>query len=485
MARRDTRMPLWDGRIGLAKGLIRNVRRGIRQVQASHKVSAVFDDPNLIGSAGLVPVMRLARKAGLQDLLKEHLSVPCPNAAVKAAGVVAGMLAGADSIDDLDVLRHGGMSKIFTGVRAPSTLGTFLRTFTFGHVRQLDAVHSRVLSGLAAAVPRLLTGTDAMAFIDIDDTIRQVHGYAKQGAAYGYSGVKGLNAQIAALSSPTCAPVITAARLRKGNAVSGHGANRLIIDAIATARAAGATGQVMVRADSGYYRQDVIAAAVRARAWFSVTVRMNPSVRQAIAAIPDQAWTAISYPRAIWDADEARWISEAEVAEIDFTAFTSHPKKRQVPCRLVVRLVQRLNKATIAAAEQGQDPLFTTWRHHGFITNSTLTAVAADQTHRDHAIIEQVIAELKSGPLAHTPSGKFTANAAWLALACTAFNLLRAAGAAAGVRHAKARWATLRTHLIAIPARIASTARRLVLHLPTDWPWAPAWEDLWATATTP
>jgi len=450
-------------------------------VQASHKVSAVFDDPNLIGSAGLVPVMRLAEKAGLQDLLKEHLSVPSANAGVKAAAVVAGMLVGADCIDDLDVLRHGGMAKVFTGVRAPSTLGTFLRAFTFGHVRQLDAVHTRVLAGLAAAVPKLLTGTDALAFVDIDDTIRQVHGYAKQGAAYGYSGVKGVNAQIAVLSSPTCVPVIAAARLRKGNVVSGHGADRLIVDAIATARAAGATGQVMVRADSGYYRQDVIAAAVRANAWFSVTVRMNPSVRQAIAAIPDHAWTTIQYPRAIWDADEQRWISEAEVAETDFTAFTSHPTKRQVPCRLVVRRVKRLNPA----AKQGQDELFTMFRHHGFVTNSTLTAIDADETHRDHAIIEQVIAELKNGPLAHVPSGNFTANAAWLTLACTAFNLLRAAGTAASVRHAKARWATLRAHLIDVPARIASTARRLVLHLPTDWPWAPAWEDLWATSTTP
>jgi len=478
-------MPLWDGRIGLVYGLIRTVRRGIRQVQASHKVSAVFDDPNLIGSAGLVPVMRLAERAGLHHLLDEQLSVPCPNARVKAAGVVAGMLAGADSIDDLDVMRHGGMAKVFAGVRAPSTLGTFLRSFTFGHVRQLDAVASRTLTGLAAAVPRLLAGSDGLAFVDIDDTIRQVHGYAKQGAAYGYSGVKGLNAQVAALSSPTCAPVIAAARLRKGNVVSGHGADRLIVDAVATARSAGATGQVMVRADSGYYRQDVIAAAVRAKAWFSVTVRMNPSVRQAIAAIPDQAWTAIRYPRAIWDADEQRWISEAQVAEIDFTAFTSHPTKRQVPCRLVVRRVERLNKATIAAAKHGQEQLFTTWRHHGFVTNSTLTAIAADETHRDHAIIEQVIAELKDGPLAHAPSGKFTANAAWLALACLAFNLLRAAGAAASVRHAKARWATLRTHLVAVPARIASTARRLVLHLPTDWPWAPAWEDLWPPPPPP
>ncbi|MBK7610668.1 MAG: hypothetical protein IPJ15_04940 [Actinomycetales bacterium] len=156
-----------------------------------------------------------------------------PNAAVKAAGVIAGV----DSVDDLHVLRHGGMTKVFDRVRAPSTYGTFLRSFTFGHVRQLDAVHSRTLAGLAAAVPRLLTGTQAMAFIDIDDTIRAVHGYAKQGAAYGYSGIKGLNTQIAVLSSPTCAPVIAGARLRKGNTISGREAARLISDAVATSRA--------------------------------------------------------------------------------------------------------------------------------------------------------------------------------------------------------------------------------------------------------
>ncbi len=428
------RMPLWGGRIGLAKGLI------------------------------------------LHELLESHLSVASPNAALKAAGVVSGMLAGADSIDDLDVLRHGGMAKVFGGVRAPSTYGTFLRSFTFGHVRQLDAVHARTLAGLAAAAPRLLAGTEAMAFIDIDDTIREVHGYAKQGAAYGYSGAKGVNAQIAALSSPTCAPVIAAARLRKGNTISGHGAPRLIGDAISAARAAGAAGagaggQIMVRADSGYYRQDVIAAALAAKSLFSVTARMDSAVRKAIAAIPEQAWATIQYPRAVWDEQEQQRISEAQIAETGFTAFTSHPKKRQVECRLVVRRVQRLNPAAAAA---GQDELFTTWRHHGFITNSTLTTVAADETHRDHAIIEQVIAELKSGPLAHAPSGQFQANAAWLALACVAFNLLRAAGAAASARHAKARWATLRTHLIAVPARVATSARRLVLHLPTDWPWATA-----------
>ncbi len=146
---------------------------------------------------------------------------------------------------------------------------------------------------------------------------------------------------------------------------------------------------------------------------------------------------------------------------------------------MVVRRVQRLNSATA----QGHGELFTTWRHHGSVTNSTLATIAADETHRDHAIIEQVIAELKNGPLAHAPSGKFTANAAWLALACLAFNVLRAAGAAASTRHAKARWATLRIHLISVPARIAASARRLVLHLPTNWPWAPDWDDLWAAAT--
>ncbi len=156
--------------------------------------------------------MRLAERAGLHELLESHLSVGSPNAVVKTAGVIAGMLAGADSIDDLDVLRHGGMAKVFGGVRAPSTYGTFLRAFTFGHVRQLDAVAARTLTGLAGIVPRLLAGTEAMAFIDIDDTIRAVHGYQKQGVAYGYSGVKGVNAQLAALSSPTCAPVIASHR---------------------------------------------------------------------------------------------------------------------------------------------------------------------------------------------------------------------------------------------------------------------------------
>jgi len=183
-------------------------------VKASHTIRPVFDDPNLVGSAGLVPALRLAGAAGLHELLEEHLSVASPNPVAKAASVVGGMLAGADSIDDLDLLRHGAMGRLFTGIRAPSTLGTYLRSFTHGHVQQLDAVSGRLLAGLAARVPELLAGgTDAesIAFLDVDDTVREVHGYAKQGAAYGYSGVRGLNVQLAVISTPLAAPVIARA----------------------------------------------------------------------------------------------------------------------------------------------------------------------------------------------------------------------------------------------------------------------------------
>ncbi len=499
-------------------------------MQAFHNVSASFDDPNLIGVAGLVPLMLLAERAGLHTLLQEHLSVPSPNAALKASGVIAGMLAGADSIDDFDVLRHGAMDKVFTGTRAPSTSGTFLRTFTFGHVRQLDAVASRTLAGLARVVPQVLAGAtdpNGIAYVDIDDTIRETHGYRKQGVEYGYNKVEGLNAQVVTVSSPTCAPLVAAARLRKGNTVSGHGASTLLATAIKTVRTAGVTGQVMVRADSGYYRQDLISAAIRAKAWFSVTARLDSAVKKAIAAIPEDDWVAIKYPNAIWDEDERRWISSAHLAETTFTAFTSYPKAEQVTCRLVVRRVERLSsgaRAALPAAattppktlhdpaattpetsaetegttaetleldaligeEPAQPDLFPVWRHHGFVTNSTLSTADADTTHRDHAIIEQVISELKNAALAHLPSGKFTANAAWLVLAVIAFNLTRAAATLTGEPNlATSTTATIRRKLITVPARIASSARRITLHLPQDRPWETAWTQLFRLGCGP
>jgi hypothetical protein len=373
------------------------------------------------------------------------------------------------------------MNTLFDGVRAPSTLGTYLRSFTHGHVQQLDAVWARLLAGLTARVPGLLAGADQIAFVDIDDTIREVHGYAKQGAAFGYSGVRGLNAQIAAVSTPLAAPVITAARLRRGNVASSAGCSRLLAQAVGGARAAGASGQILVRADSAYFCHAFVSAAQRAGAWFSVTARMNPQIRASIAAIDDTAWVPIEYPQAVYDEQEHRWVSDAEVAETDVTIFTSRRTRDHVRCRLVVRRVRRLNPEAVS----GQGELFTTHRHHAFVTNSTLTVIEADARHRDHAIVEQVVAELKDGPLAHLPSGRYAANAAWLVHAVIAFNVARAAGVAASSRLARARWATLRRCLINVPARVASSGRRLRLHLPERWPWELAWGSLFDVASGP
>ena len=454
-------------------------------MQASHAASAVsasFDDSNLVSCAGLVPVLALAHSCGLGELVADRVSVPSPNAHLKVPALVAGMVAGADSIDDMDLLRHGGMGRLFDGLRAPSTLGTFLRSFTFGHVRQLDAVAAAMLVELAARTPLLAAAADQVCFLDVDDTIRATYGYAKQGAGYGYSRVKGLNALIATLSTPDTAPVIAATRLRRGSVKSGHGAARLVADAIKTARRAGAAGLVILRADSAYYGHDVIAAARRGGARFSVTARMDPAVRKAISTIHESAWTPIRYPNAIYDQAEQRWISDAEVAETTFTAFTSRRKADHITARLVVRRVRRLNPATVTA---GQGELFDTYRHHAVFTDSPMTLLQAETDHRQHAIIEQVIADLKSGALAHLPSGTFAANAAWLVLAALAFNLTHAAGTLASPRHARATGTTLRRQLITVPARIARSARRLHLHLPRNWPWATDWLDLFNSLHPP
>lgn len=322
-------------------------------MKPSHRISAVFDDPNLVSNAGLVPLLRLAEQAGLYKDL-EDLTLACPNAGMKTVGVIAGMLTGADSIEGLNIVRHGGMPRLFGGVRAPSTLGTFLRSFTHGHVQQLDSINAQLLGGLAARVPAMLGTADELHFLDIDDTIREVHGYKKQAAAYGYSGLRGLNVQIAALSSPTRAPVITRARLRRGNVASAAGAGDLLARSVKTARAAGIQTRIMVRADSAYYGRNLLSAAQRHDLWFSVTARMNRAVTNAIAAIDEKTWTPIKYPRAIWDEDEQRWISEAEVAEISFTAFTSRPANERVSCRLVVRRVKRLQPAAGDGSIQGE-----------------------------------------------------------------------------------------------------------------------------------
>jgi hypothetical protein len=451
----------------------------------------VFDEPNLVSCAGLAPAVALAGRAGLADLVAESLTLSQPggvNAQLKIPALVAGMVAGADSIDDMDLLRHGGMGRLFEGVRAPSTLGTFLRSFTFGHVRQLDAVAARFLTGLARVSP-LLRDAAQVAYVDIDDTVTATFGYAKQGAGYGYSGVKGLNALIATVSTPTCSPVIAATRLRKGSTNSARGAARLLADALTTVRACGGDPKsgalVIVRADSAFYTHAVIGAARRRKARFSITARMTSTVKAAIAGIDQTAWTPIRYPNAVWDEDEQRLISDAEVAEIGFTAFTSRAKKDRVTARLIVRRVKRLNPKS----GEGQCDLFDVCRYHAVFTDSPLAMLEAEASHRQHAVIENVHADLRNGPLAHLPSGKFTANAAWLVLAAIAFNLTRATGTLASASHARATGATIRAHLITVPARLARTGRpttgQLRLHLPTAWPWQDAWTEFFTAATRP
>jgi hypothetical protein len=448
----------------------------------------VFDDPNLVSSAGLVPVVALAESAGLAALAQERLSVPTDkgaNAGLKVTSLVGGMVAGADSIDDMALLRHGGMSRVFARAYAPSTLGSFLRAFTFGHVRQLDAVASRFLTALADRTPLLgLPHLNAeRVLVDVDDTVIEVHGYAKQGAGFGYSGVRGLNALLATVTTTDTAPVVVAQRLRKGSCGSPRGAKRLVADALKTT-AALTDAKPLVRADSAFYGRGLVGAAVRAGADVSVTVRMDKAVKAAITTIADDAWTTIEYTDAVFDEATGRWISRAEVAEIAFTAFAGQKKADRVPGRLVVRRIPDLNPRST----DGQETLFDTWRFHAFFTTTdpeVLDTVAADKTHRGHAVIEQVHADLKNSALAHLPSGKFAANAAWLVLAVIAFNLTRAAATLTGPRLARATTATVRRKLITVPARLASSARRMTLHLPTAWPWETAWLRLFASGCGP
>ena len=443
--------------------------------------SAVFDDDHLVSCAGLVPVMTLAEQTGLIELLDSRIHITEPkiasgsaNPAPKLATVIAGMCAGADSIDDLDVVRSGGMKTLFDGVYAPSTLGTLLREFTFGHARQLDAVLGEHLGALCERVD-LLTGADRRVFIDIDSLLRPVYGHAKQGASYGHTKIagkqvlrKGLSPLVTTISTATSAPLIAGMRLRAGRAGSGKGAGRMITQAIRTARAARADGPILIRGDSAYGTRAVISACIRHGAEFSLVMTRNAAVQRAIAAISEESWTPVAYPGAVQDPDTGTWTSDAEVAEIAYTAFAGTPEA--ITARLVVRRVKDANHL---------QALFPVWRHHPFLTNTELPTTHADITHRQHAIIETVFADLIDGPLAHLPSGHFGANSAWILCAAIAHNLLRAAGVLAGGAHALARGSTLRRKIVNIPARLARPQRRPVLHLPSHWPWSDHWLALW------
>jgi Transposase DDE domain group 1 len=352
--------------------------------------------------------------------------------------------------------------------------------FTHGHTMQLSSVLRAHLVNLVQ-ITALLPGIEERAFVDIDSLLRPVFGHAKQGASYGHTKIagkqvlrKGLSPLVTTISTAHGAPVIAGIRLRAGKAGSGKGAASMVSEAIRTARAAGAAGEILVRGDSAYGNTAVVNACLKAGVRFSVVLVKNPAVAEEIAKIPEDAWTPVKYPGAVTDPDTGELISDAEVAEIEFTAFAS--TKTPVTARLVVRRVRDRAKL---------DELFPLWRHHPFLTNSAEPSAQADITHRQHAIVETVLSDIIDGPLAHLPSGQFASNAAWAICAAITHNLLRAAGTLAGDRHAVARGATLRRHLIAVPARLARPQRRPVLHLPQHWPWAEPWQRLWTAAAAP
>ena len=425
--------------------------------------------------------MALAAQTGLTELLAEKVRITEPkiksgsaNPAPKLATLIAGMCAGADYIDDVDVVRSGGMKTLFDGVYAPSTIGTLLREFTFGHAHQIESVLREHLAALCERV-ELLPGGHERAFVDIDSLLRPVHGHTKQGASYGHTKIsgkqilrKGLSPLVTTISAEAGAPVIAGARLRAGRANSAKGAPRMIAQAVATARAAGVHGQIVVRGDSAYGTGVVAAACRRAGARFSLAVTKNRAVAAAIAAIPDTAWTPVCYPGAVRDPDTGDWISDAEVAETSYTAFGSTP--HAVTARLVVRRVKDARHL---------DALFPVWRYHPFLTDTDNPAPDADIAHRRHAIIETVFADLIDGPLADLPSSRFGANSAWIL--CAAMRAQSAARRRCARRRGSRRRPrghpskTHRDH----PRPPGPPATPAILHLPSHWPWAQQWTALW------
>lgn len=428
-------------------------------MRASHdlaRVSVRFDEPNLVPCAGLLPAAVLAQRVGLAELMKRRVTLQRhgANSGTKALTVIGSMLAGGDSIDDTALLRAGATSKLFDATRAPSTIGSWLRGFKWFNVRQLDAVSRELLARLwsAGAGP---ADVSAPLTIDLDSTIVPVFGRGKQGAAFGYTKIRGYHPQLA-----TCAQTgqVVFCRLRGGAAGAARGAKSFLTETVSRVRHAGATGTLTVRADSAFYSRAVLSTARKLDVRFSVTARQDRKIRATIEAIPETAWTPIPY----WLSTPE--VSGADVAETSYRCFAGTPDAIDV--RLVVRRVRPSPGSQLA--------LFTAWDYHAFVTDRPGELVEIEADHRRHAVVEQSIAELKSAGLAHLPSGRFMANAAWLALAVIAHNLGRAVGILAEADLHRATAASLRRQLFCVPGRLVHSARRLHLRLPANWPWAAA-----------
>jgi hypothetical protein len=414
----------------------------VRACQSLDRFEVMFDDDRAVANAGLLLPATLAVRLGLERRANELVVLSGPGyfrPGRKMMTLVHAMVAGGDCIDDTDVLRAGETELVLGHrVMAPSTCGTFLRAFTFGHVRQLDRWSEMALGAAWAAGPG--PGPAPMT-IDIDSTICRTHGYAKQGATFGYTHKRGYHPLLATRADTG---EILHVRFRKGSANTGRGAQRFVREVVGRVRRAGAAGALTLRADSGFWSRHVIKACRDHDVRYSITVNQNRYVAAAIANIDDQAWVPIDYTLG----------GEAEVAECSYG--DGH--------RLVVRRTRILGT---------QAELFANWRHHAFITDRTGTTVDLDADHRAHAQIELAIRDLKEGAgLTHCPSGRFHANSAWAVLASVAHNLLRwvhlIGTATTGPVVAK----TLRRRLLTLPGRITRGHRQQQLHLPTHWPWS-------------
>lgn len=404
-------------------------------------VQVKFDDERVVSDAGVMLVSTLVGRLGLEalagDLVRLRRDRPgAANAGRRIIAIVYAMVLGADSIDDTGVLRAGRTGRLLGGwIPAPSTLGTFLRAFTFGHVRQLDALLGRALERAwrAGAGPG-----DGRLVIDIDSFVGQVCGPLKQGAAYGYTKIFGYHPILATRADTREALHI---RLRKGSANTQRGIERFCDELIARVERAGATGMKLLRADSGFWNTKVLERLERAGWQYSIGVRNIKTVAAAVAAIDDDVWQPIIYPDG----------GEAQIAEATYAGR-----------RLIVRRTRLLG---------AQAELWPDWRHFCLLTNRTDQLAIIEAEHRDHAVVEQVIADLKDQALAHFPSGDYDANSAWTVLAAIAHNMLRWTQLL-GLPESTTRAAhTLRRWLLQVPGRLTSHARGWTLHLPARWPW--------------
>jgi Transposase DDE domain group 1 len=409
-------------------------------------LTVAFDDTHAVANAGLILTATLAERLGIEQLVDQLVDLgDRPGAhrpGRKLLTLAQAMTAGADCIDDADVLRTGATSQLLGHrVMAPSTLGTFLRAFTFGHIRQLDRVAETLLTRAWA------TGAgpgDQPITIDVDSTVCEVHGHAKGGAAYGYTKVLGYHPLLATRADTG---EVRHLRMRNGAANTARGAERFINETAGRIRRAGASGPLTLRADSGFWSAKVLAACRRHRLRYSITVRHTAPVTAAIAAIDEAAWTDIAYPDG----------GLAQVAE------TTLPGK--AGGRLIVRRTRLVG---------AQATLWPDWRHHALVTDRPGSPVELDADHRGHATVELAIRDLKQGAgLRHCPSGVFLANAAWAVIATLAHNLLRwVAALGLSVRGELVVAKTIRRRLLSLPGRLTRSARRRWLHLPAGWPWA-------------